>query len=48
MNALEYLESKRIKDNPRIINVNGQPTEFYLQNLLEDYKKYVIKNKYYE
>ena len=39
MNVLEYLESKGIKDNPRIIDVSGQTTDFYLQTLLEDFKK---------
>ena len=39
MNVLKYLESKGIKDNPRIINVTGQATDFYLQTLLEDFKK---------
>tara|TARA_R110002073_G_scaffold15652_1_gene61237 strand:+ start:48 stop:350 length:303 start_codon:yes stop_codon:yes gene_type:complete len=39
MNVLKYLESKGIKDNPRIIDVTGQATDFYLQTLLEDFKK---------
>lgn len=39
MTELKYLESKGIKDNPRIIDVNGQVTDFYLQDLLKDYKK---------
>ena len=36
---LKYLESKGIKDNPRIIDSSGQATDFYLQDLLEDYTK---------
>jgi len=42
MNVLEYLENKEIKDNPRIIDVSGQVTDFYLQTLLEDFKKQLI------
>ena len=37
MTELKYLESKGIKDNPRIIDSSGQATDFYLQDLLEDY-----------
>ena len=52
MNVLKYLENKGIKDNPRIIDVNGQATDFYLQTLLEDYKKkltkFVNNNKLYK
>ena len=39
MTELKYLESKGIKDNPRIIDSSGQATDFYLQDLLEDYTK---------
>ena len=39
MNVLKYLDSKGIKDNPRIIDSGGQATDFYLQDLLEDYTK---------
>jgi hypothetical protein len=39
MTEQEYLNSKGIKDNPRIIDVNGQATDFYLQDLLKDFKK---------
>ena len=39
MNVLKYLDSKGIKDNPRIIDSSGQATDFYLQDLLEDYTK---------
>ena len=42
MNELKYLKSKGIKDNPRIIDVSGQVTEFYLQDLLKDYKEQLI------
>lgn len=42
MNVLKYLESKGIKDNPRIIDVSGQVTDFYLQTLLEDFKKQLL------
>ena len=38
-NVLKYLDSKGIKDNPRIIDSSGQATDFYLQDLLEDYTK---------
>ena len=38
----KYLESKGIKDNPRIIDSSGQATDFYLQDLLEDYTKQLI------
>ena len=33
MNEQEYLKNKGIQDNPRIIDVNGQETDFYLQDL---------------
>ena len=39
MTELKYLESKGIKDNPRIIDSSGQATDFYLRDLLEDYTK---------
>lgn len=39
MNEQEYLKNKGIQDNPRIIDVNGQETDFYLQDLLKDYKQ---------
>ena len=39
MNVLEYLNSKGIKDNPRVIDANGQATDYYLQTLLEDFEK---------
>ena len=39
MTELKYLDSKGIKDNPRIIDSSGQATDFYLQDLLEDYTK---------
>jgi|TARA_R110000751_G_scaffold3513_3_gene16890 hypothetical protein len=42
MTELKYLESKGIKDNPRIIDSSGQATDFYLQDLLEDYTKQLI------
>ena len=42
MNVLKYLESRGIKDNPRIIDVNGQVTDFYLEALLEDFKKELL------
>ena len=42
MTDLKYLESKGIKDNPRIIDSSGQATDFYLQDLLEDYTKQLI------
>lgn len=42
MNVLKYLESKGIKENPRIIDVSGQATDFYLQTLLEDFKKQLL------
>lgn len=42
MNVLKYLESKGIKDNPRIIDTSGQATESYLQTLLEDFKKQLL------
>ena len=42
MNEQEYLKNKGIQDNPRIIDVNGQETDFYLQDLLKDYKQQLI------
>ena len=39
MDELKYLNSKGIKGNPRIIDDNGQATDFYLQDLLKDYKE---------
>ena len=54
MTELKYLESKGIKDNPRIIDSSGQATDFYLQDLLKDYTKQltltdvvrVLENRY--
>jgi hypothetical protein len=42
MNVLKYLESKGIKDNPRIIDANFQSTDYCLQDLLEDFKKQLL------
>ena len=42
MDVYKYLESKGIKDNPRIIDATGQSTDFYLQTLLEDFKEQLI------
>ena len=42
MDELKYLNSKGIKGNPRIIDANGQATDFYLQDLLKDYKEQLI------
>ena len=42
MTEKEYLNSKGIKDNPRIIDASGQATDFYLQDLLKDYKEQLL------
>lgn len=41
MTAGEYLKSKGIFDNPRIIDSTGMVTSYYLEELLIEYEKQV-------
>jgi hypothetical protein len=41
MNAKDYLKSKAIFDNPRIVDSTGQTLDYYLEELLIEYVKQV-------